>query len=106
MGLMSAAWENWERLRTDPEADPIEVSTAVSAFQRNFAGIEKEAVKVARSQNRIWLRTRKIASGPVATGGLPSRRVEGCGVARSGSTVGRLWATSAEVRHKMGMSPP
>ena len=53
MGLVSA-WDNWERLRTDPEPDPIEVLKAISAFQRYFAAIEKEAVKVARSQNRTW----------------------------------------------------
>jgi hypothetical protein len=44
---MSDAWDNWERLRQDPAADPIEVLRAVSAFQKYFGAIEKEAVKVA-----------------------------------------------------------
>jgi hypothetical protein len=51
---MSQAWDNWERLRQDPGADPIEVLRAISAFQKYFAAIEKEAVKVARSQDRTW----------------------------------------------------
>jgi len=50
---MSDAWDNWERLRQNPEADPIEVLRAISAFQKYFAAIEKEAAKVARSQNRM-----------------------------------------------------
>jgi len=50
---MSDAWDNWERLRQNPEADPIEVLRAISGFQKYFAAIEKEAVKVARSQNRM-----------------------------------------------------
>jgi len=50
---MSDALYNWERLRQNPEADPIEVLRAISAFQKYFAAIEKEAAKVARSQNRM-----------------------------------------------------
>ena len=46
---VSDAWDNWERLRQNPEADPIEVLRAISAFQKYFA-VEKEAVKVARSR--------------------------------------------------------
>ena len=49
---MSDAWDNWERLRQNPEAEPIEVLQAISAFQKCFAAIEKKVVKVARSQNR------------------------------------------------------
>jgi len=50
---MSDALYNWERLRQNPEADTIEVLRAISAFQKYFAAIEKEAAKVARSQNRM-----------------------------------------------------
>jgi hypothetical protein len=51
---MSEAWDNWERLRQDPQADPIEVLRAISAFQKYFAAIEREAVKVARMQGHTW----------------------------------------------------
>jgi hypothetical protein len=36
---MSDAWDNWGRLRQNPEADPIEVLRVISAFQKYFAAI-------------------------------------------------------------------
>jgi len=107
---MSNAWDNWERLRQNPEADPIEVLRVISAFQKYFAAIEKEAVKVARSQNRTWHeigaalgRSRQAVWQRAASGVDESK-------AADWQALGRLledsWAKSAEVRHKMGMSPP
>ena len=107
---MSDAWENWERLRQNPEADPIEVLQAVSSFQKYFAAIEKEAVKVARSQNHtwneigaalgrsrqaIWQRSDSRTDQPKRVDWEAHRRM-----------LEDSWATSAEVRHKIGMPPP
>jgi hypothetical protein len=107
---MSKSWENWERLRQNPEADPIEVLRAISAFQKYFAAIEKEAVKVARSQDHTWQeigaalgRSRQALWQRMASQADQSKRADW-------ETLGRLledsWATSAEVRHKIGISPP
>jgi hypothetical protein len=107
---MSDAWDNWELLRQNPEADPIEVLRAISAFQKYFAAIEKEAVKVARSQNRTWHeigaalgRSRQTIWQRAASRVDESK-------AADWQALGRLleesWATSAEVRHNLGMSPP
>ncbi len=107
---MSDAWENWERLRRDSAADPIEVLRAISAFQKYFAAIEKEAVKVARSQNRTWHeigaalgRSRQAIWQRAASGVDESK-------AAKWHALGQLhedwWATSAEVRHNIGMAPP
>jgi len=109
MGMVSA-WENWERLRTDPAADPIEVLRALSAFQRYFAAIEKEAVKVARSQNRTWHeigaalgRSRPAVRQRAASRTDDSKGAEWLALRRR---LEDSWATSAEVRHNIGMSPP
>jgi hypothetical protein len=107
---MSAAWENWDRLRQDPEADPIDVLRAVASFQKYFAAIEKEAVNVARSQNRTWQeigdalgRSRQALWQRAASrsGDAKSRDWEALG-----RRIDDSWATSAEVRHKIGMSLP
>ena len=109
-GFMSDAWENWERLRQDPQADPIEVLRAISAFQKYFAAIEKEAVKVARSQNRTWHEIgAALGRSRQAVWQRAASRVDESKAA-DWQALGQLledsWATSAEVRHKMGMSPP
>jgi hypothetical protein len=107
---MSDAWDRWERLRQDPEADPIEVLRTISAFQKYFAAIEREAVKVARSQNCTWHeigaalgRSRQAVWQRAASRVDESKKADW-------EAAGRLledsWATSAEVRHKIGMSPP
>jgi hypothetical protein len=110
MVSMSAAWDNWERLRTDPEADPIEVLRAISAFQRYFAAIEKEAVKVARSQHRTWHEIgAALGRSRQAIWQRSASRADESKVADWQALSKRLedsWATSAEVRHKIGMSPP
>jgi hypothetical protein len=110
MVLMSGAWENWERLRTDPQADPIEVLRAISAFQRYFAAIEKEAVKVARSQNRTWHeigaalgRSRQAMWQRAASQANESKAADWQALSRR---LEDAWATSAEVRHQIGMPPP
>jgi hypothetical protein len=107
---MSAAWDNWERLRQNPEADPIEVLRAVSSFQKYFAAIEKEAVKVARSQDRTWQeigaalgRSRQAIWQRAASRVDESKRAEWDAL---GQLLEQSWATSAEVRHKIGMAPP
>jgi hypothetical protein len=109
MGVVSA-WENWERLRTDPAADPVEVLRAISAFQRYFAAIEKEAVKVARSQNRTWHeigaalgRSRQAVWQRAASRGDDAKAAEWQALRQR---LEDSWATSAEVRHNIGMSPP
>lgn len=108
---MSAAWDNWERLRQGPDADPLEVLRALSAFQKYFAAIEKEAVRVARSQNRTWQeigdalgRTRQAVWQQRAAsqvGGSKAPDWEAIGRLVEGS-----WAKAAEVRHNMGMRLP
>jgi hypothetical protein len=107
---MSDAWNNWERLRRDPKADPIEVLRAVSAFQKYFGAIEKEAVKVARSQNRTWHeigaalgRSRQAIWQRAASRAPESKRADWDAL---GKLLEDSWATSAEVRHRMGMPPP
>jgi hypothetical protein len=107
---MSAAWESWERLRQQPEADPIEVLRAISAFQRYFDAIENEAIKVARSQDRTWQEIgAALGRSRQAIWQRASSRV-GESKKADWEALSRLledsWATSAEVRHKIGMSPP
>jgi hypothetical protein len=107
---MSEAWENWDRLRQDPDADPIDVLRAVASFQKYFAAIEKEAVTVARSQNRTW---QEIGNAL----GRSRQALWQRAASRSGDTKNRdwealgrqiedAWVTSAQVRHKIGMSLP
>lgn len=107
---VSAAWDGWERLRQDPEADPIEVLRAISAFQKYFAAIEKEAVKVARSQDRTWHEIgAALGRSRQAIWQRAASRVDESKAAEWQALGQRLedsWATSAEVRHKIGMSPP
>jgi hypothetical protein len=107
---MSEAWDRWEHLRQDPEADPIEVLRATAAFQKYFDAIEKEAVKVARAQDRTWQeigsalgRSRQAVWQRAASRVDESKKADW-------EALGRLledsWARSAEVRHKIGLSPP
>jgi hypothetical protein len=110
MDCMSAAWDNWERLRKDPDADAIEVLRAISAFQKYFDAIEKEAVKVARSQQRTWHeigaalgRSRQSVWQRAASRVDESKAADWQAL---GQVLEDSWATSAEVRHKIGMSPP
>jgi hypothetical protein len=107
---MSAAWDNWERLRQDPEADPIEVLTAISSFQKYFAAIEKEAVKVARLQDRTWQEiAAALGRSRQAIWQRAASRVDESKAAdwqALGQLLDDSWATSAEVRYKIGMSPP
>ncbi len=94
-----------------PSAEPLEVLRAISAFQKYFAAIEVEAVRVARSQSHTWHeigaalgRSRQAVWQRAA-----SSRVDDAKVA-DWQALGRLledsWATSAEVRHNIGLSPP
>jgi hypothetical protein len=113
---MSDAWDNWERLRQDPETDPIEVLRTISAFQKYFATIEKEAVKVARSQNRTWQeiggalgRSRQAVWQRASSRKDESKKTADRPGHDSEAIVRRIeesWATSAEVRHNIGMSLP
>jgi hypothetical protein len=107
---MSQAWDNWERLRQDPGADPIEVLRAISAFQKYFAAIEKEAVKVARSQDRTWHEIgAALGRSRQAIWHRAASRVDESKAADWQALGRRLedsWAISAEVRYNIGMSPP
>jgi hypothetical protein len=107
---MSDAWDNWERLRRHPEADPIEVLRAISAFQKYFAAIEKEAIKVARSQNHTWQeigaalgRSRQAVWQRLAAQVDESKAADWQALCQ---LLEDSWATSAEVRHRIGRSPP
>lgn len=109
---MSDAWSDWERLRKDPDADPVEVLKAVSVFQRYFAAIEKEAVDVARSQGRTW---HEIGQALGRSRQAIQQRAASPGWQRVAALEGwhalqrRLddsWARAAEVRHNVGMAPP
>jgi hypothetical protein len=105
-----SAWDNWERLRKDPNADPIEVLRTISAFQKYFTAIEKEAVKVARSQKRTWQEIgAALGRSRQALWQRAASRSEGPKAAEwesLGELLAESWATSAEVRHQIGMSPP
>jgi hypothetical protein len=108
--VVSTAWDDWERLRKNPNADPIEVLRALSAFQKYFSAIEKEAVKVARSQNRTWQeigaalgRSRQALWQRAASRNDASKTAEWAAL---GELLADSWATSAEVRHQIGLSPP
>ena len=108
---MSDAWDNWERLRLNPEADPLEVLGAVSAFQKYFAAIETEAVKVARSQNRTWHEIgAALGRSRQAVWQRAGSRVDvpkGKGWQALAEELRAVsWESSAEVRHKIGMPPP
>jgi len=106
----SSAWDRWEQLRESPDPDPIEVLKAISAFQKYFAAIEKEAVRVARSQHRTWHeigaalgRTRQ------ALWQRTTSRSDEAGAAHWQTLRQELedsWALAAEVRHNVGMPPP
>ena len=107
---MSAAWNNWERLRRTPEAYPIEVLKAISAFHKYFAAIEKEAIKVARSQDRTWHEIgAALGRSRQAIWQRAASRVDESKAA-DWQALGQLlegsWARSAQVRHNIGMSPP
>jgi hypothetical protein len=99
-----------ERLRQDPGADPIEVLRAISAFQKYFAAIEKEAVKVARSQDRTWHEIgAALGRSRQAIWHRAAPRVDESKAADWQALGRRLedsWAISAEVRYNIGMSPP
>jgi hypothetical protein len=105
---MSDAWGKWEQLRNNPEADPIEVLQAISAFQKYFAAIENEAVKVARSQNHSWEeigsalgRTRQaVWQQRAASQDGSKKRVDFEAIGR---VLEKSWVTSAEVRHNIGL---
>lgn len=105
---MTDAWDNWERLRQDPETDPIAVLRAISSFQKYFAAIEKEAVKVARSQNRTWREVGE-ALGRTRQAVWQRRPASQAGdsKARDWEAIGELidssCARSAEVRHSIGL---
>jgi hypothetical protein len=101
-----SAWDEWERLRTDPDPDPIEVLKAISGFQRYFAAIEKEAIRVARSQERTWQeigaalgRTRQALWQRVA-----SRNDEG-EEPRWPEILEAAWVQTASVRYRVGLPP-
>lgn len=104
MNSLSDAWEDWERLRQDP------VLGAISSFQKYVAAIEKEAVKVARSQNRGVAGDRRgsweISPSTVATCDISGKRFQEGGLGIIGRRLEASWATSAEVRQKIGMPPP
>lgn len=51
---MSTAWDEWERLRSGEDPDPIEVLRTVSKFQLYFSAVETEAVRVARAKGHTW----------------------------------------------------
>ena len=102
--------EQVEQLRQSPDPDPIEVLQAISAFQKYFAAIEKEAVRVARSQNRTWHEI-GAALGRAARRSGNERPLKGDEAKAAhwealGQEIEDSWATSAEVRHKVGLSPP
>ena len=106
----SSAWDDWEQLRQSADPDPIEVLKAISSFQKYFAAIEKEAVKVARSQNRTW---REIGAALGRTrqalwqrAGSRSDEKSAARWEALGQQIETSWATSAEVRHKVGIPPP
>jgi hypothetical protein len=110
MEPMSEAWDNWDRLRRNPEADPIAVLRAISSFQKYFAAIEKEAVRVARSQNHTWQEIgAALGRSRQAVWQRAASRMDDPKQA-DWHTLGQLleesWVTSAEVRHKIGMPPP
>jgi hypothetical protein len=105
----SSAWDKWEKLRKSPDPDPIEVLKAVAVFQKYFATVEKEAVKVARSQNRTWQeigtalgRTRQALWQRAASRGTETQSAHWDEIWRN---LDDSWAQTAEVRHNVGMAP-
>jgi hypothetical protein len=103
-------WNKWERLRRSPDPDPIEVLKVVAAFQNYFAMIEKEAIKVARAQNRTW---QEIGAALGKTRQALWQRADSRGDQASAAHWAAIrqalddsWAQSAEVRHNVGMAPP
>jgi hypothetical protein len=106
----NTAWENWEQLRESSDPDPLEVLKAISVFQKYFAAIEKEAVRVARSRNRTWHeigaalgRTRQAVWQRAASRSDDPKAAHWEAL---GQVIDDSWARSAEVRHRVGMSPP
>jgi hypothetical protein len=105
----ASGWDEWERLRGDPDPDPIAVLEAVSAFQRYFAAIEREAIRVARSQDRTWQeiadalgRTRQALWQRAASRSDESKRPRWREIRREAEA---SWERTAEVRHKIGLPP-
>src|SRR5437899_13003470 len=47
-------WERWERIVKDKNADPLEVLTVSTMYQRYFDAVQREAVRVARAAGRSW----------------------------------------------------
>jgi hypothetical protein len=103
-------WNKWEKLRKSPDPDPIEVLRAVAAFQKYFATIEKEAIKVARSQDQTWQeigaalgKTRQALWQRVASRDDEAKAAHWEAIWRA---LEDSWAQSAEVRHNVGLAPP
>jgi hypothetical protein len=47
-------WEAWERIRSSPDPDPLEVLRVAAAFGRYFETAQKEAISFARSAGLSW----------------------------------------------------
>jgi hypothetical protein len=106
----ASAWDRWEELRQSDDPDPIEVLTAIAAFQKYFTAIENEAVKVARAQGRAW---QEIGG---ALGRSRQALWQRSGSPRGDDVVGARWKEikhavedwyehTAEVRYRTGLPP-
>lgn len=47
-------WAAWERIRTAPEPDPLEVLRVAVTYVRYFNAVEDEAIAVARKLGKTW----------------------------------------------------
>jgi hypothetical protein len=101
--MSDAAWERWDVLRSTADADPIEVLEVVAHFQKYFAAIEREAIRVARAQGRTWS---EIGAALGRTRQAIWQRA-GSGITEE---VLRMheesWTRSAEVHFKIGAKLP
>jgi hypothetical protein len=100
-GLMSdgATWERWERLRTSPDPDPMDVLEAVASFQRYFKAVERQAIQAARAQGRTWSEIGSVVGKTRQAVWQAGRPEEVKRLIEEGQTRG------AEVRYRIGLDP-
>ncbi len=94
-------WEQWESLRTSPDADPTEVLEAAAFFQRYFKAVERGAVQAARAQGRTWNEI-GAALGKSRQAVWQTGRADEQELRR---LVEEGWSRNAEVRFQIGLDP-
>ena len=52
--MVGSMWDDWDRVRSSAQPDPLEVLRAAAAYRRYFDAVEEEAIGVARKLGKTW----------------------------------------------------